>query len=96
MDGVLCSLPTQLLPALLTSLGLDVNGTVGQFVEGSAPAPTGSVTVLGSPAPLNGGRHQHRHREHPVNTWREPRRPAAPAREPAAARRRVRVDSTSA
>lgn len=55
VNGLLCSLPTQLLPSLLTTLGLDSSGTVGQLVEGTAPPATGSATVLGSPTPINFG-----------------------------------------
>jgi hypothetical protein len=55
VNGLLCSLPTNLLGGLLTSLGLNLNGNVGQIIEGTAPPASGSVTVLGSPASFNGG-----------------------------------------
>ncbi|HEX3680769.1 MAG TPA: choice-of-anchor G family protein, partial [Galbitalea sp.] len=54
VSGLLCSLPTNLLGGLLTSLGLDQTGNVGQIIEGTAPPATGSITVLGAPKPFNG------------------------------------------
>ena len=54
VSGLLCSLPTNLLGGLLTSLGLNQSGNVGQIIEGTAPPATGSITVLGAPKPFNG------------------------------------------
>jgi hypothetical protein len=54
VSGLLCSLPTNLLGGLLTTLGLNLNGNVGQIIEGTAPPASGAVTVLGSPQPFDG------------------------------------------
>jgi hypothetical protein len=54
VNGLLCSLPANLLGGLLTSLGLNLDGNVGQIIEGTAPPATGSVTVLGAPKPFDG------------------------------------------
>ncbi len=53
VDGALNAV-SNLLPSLLTTLSLNLGGTVGQTVGGTAPA-TGSVSLLGQPAPFNAG-----------------------------------------
>ncbi len=56
VEGLLCSLPTKLLPSLLTTLSLKLEGgNVGQVIEGTAPPASGSISVSGQPAPFPAG-----------------------------------------
>ena len=54
MHNIVCTV-SRLVPGLLTTLNLNLGGTVNQIVSGNPPTSSGSASVLGNSTPLDMG-----------------------------------------